>query len=175
MELSGSNWGIFHDFPWKWLPGYRFGLNQSLSQPVEHLGCTMALNGLLDNIPRRCFFPLNIGIVQWITVEETTSYIYIYILDIYVHKYIHCLLDVYIYIVHIWLRIKTVNLEIDRKCSRLAKLCWTQVHLLRDPFGATQNLLWRQGSCRSHHRIPYHDRLLLVCWRTCARLTGTSA
>ena len=98
MELSGSNWGIFHDFPWKWLPGYRFGLNQSLSQPVEHLGCTMALNGLLDNIPRRCFFPLNIGIVQWITVEETTSYIYIYILDIYVHKYIHCLLDVYIYI-----------------------------------------------------------------------------
>jgi hypothetical protein len=28
--------------------------------------------------PTEMIFPLNIGIVQWITVEETTSYIYIY-------------------------------------------------------------------------------------------------
>ena len=105
--------------------------------------------------------------------SRRNNIIYIYLIYMYINIFIVCWMC--IYIVHIWLRIKTVNLEIDRKCSRLAKLCWTQVHLLRDPFGATQNLLWRQGSCRSHHRIPYHDRLLLVCWRTCARLTGTSA
>ena len=176
MELSGSNWGIFHDFHGSDCQGIVLGWINLYPNPWSiwdvpwpSMACWTTSHGDVFSVE------------HWdrsMDYSRRNNIIYIYIYRyIYIYMYINIFIVCWmcIYIVHIWLRIKTVNLEIDRKCSRLAKLCWTQVYLSRDPFGATQNLLWRQGSCRSHHRIPYHDRLLLVCWRTCARLTGTSA